>query len=130
MRYFGVTLVALLILDGLWLGVAMKDFYRRSLAPIARMADGALDPIWPIAGLVYPVIAAGLTVFVLGRARTPLEALALGALFGAVTFAVYDLTNHATLREWRAAMTVVDIGWGAFSCGVASWLAASLIRTA
>lgn len=127
-RQFGVTLLALCILDGLWLGVIMKDFYRRSLAPIARMADGALDPIWPVAALVYPVIAAGLTVFVVSRAKTPLDALVMGALFGALTFAVYDLTNHATLREWRTAMTLVDISWGAFSCGVASWTAAWVIR--
>jgi uncharacterized membrane protein len=128
-RTFAVTLAALVILDGLWLGVVMKDFYRRNLAPIARMADGGLDPIWPIAALVYPVIALGLTVFVLSRARTPLDALLLGALFGALTYAVYDLTNHATLRDWSSTMTIVDICWGAFSCGVAAWTAATLTRT-
>jgi uncharacterized membrane protein len=128
--HFAISLGILIVLDGLWLGVVMKDFYRRSLAPIARMADGALDPIWPIAALVYPVIAAGLAVLVLARARTPLEALSLGAFFGAVSFAVYDLTNHATLREWRTAMTIVDIWWGAFSCGVASWATAMLTRGA
>jgi uncharacterized membrane protein len=117
-----------IVLDALWLGVLMKDFYRQSLAPLARMSGGGLDPIWPIAALVYPVIAIGLTVLVLSRARTPVESLWLGAVFGATAFAVYDLTNHATLREWRTAMTVIDIGWGAFSCGVASWLAASFSR--
>jgi uncharacterized membrane protein len=44
-RAFAVALVVLVVLDGLWLGLVMKDFYRRSLAPIARMADGGLDPI-------------------------------------------------------------------------------------
>lgn len=130
LRQFAVALIALVILDGVWLGLVMKDFYLRSLAPIARLADGALAPVWPIAALVYPVIAAGLAVFVLARARTPLEALALGALYGALTFAVYDLTNHATLRDWRPAMTVVDIAWGAFSCGVVSWLTATVVRVA
>jgi uncharacterized membrane protein len=129
LRHFGLALGVLVILDGLWLGVVMKDFYRQSLAPIARMADGGLDPIWPVAVLVYPVLAAGLAVLVLDRARTPLEALALGAFFGAVSFAVYDLTNHATLREWRAAMTLIDICWGAASCGAASWVAAAVTRS-
>jgi uncharacterized membrane protein len=72
------------------------------------------------------VLALGLTVFVADRVRTLGQALAWGACFGALTFAVYDLTNHATLREWRAAMTVVDIAWGAVSCGTAAsaaWLA-------
>jgi uncharacterized membrane protein len=126
--WFGVALAALLVLDGLWLGVVMKDFYRRSLAPIARMADGGLDPIWPVAALVYPVLALGLTLFVGGRARYPVEALWLGAAYGALTFAVYDLTNHATLREWRTAMTLIDIVWGAVSCGLASWIAALVTR--
>jgi uncharacterized membrane protein len=126
---FTFALLALLILDGLWLGVFMKGFYRQQLEPLARMADGGLDPIWPIAALVYPVIALGLTAFVLGRGRGPMDALMMGALFGAVTYAVYDLTNHATLREWSATMTVVDISWGAFSCGVTSWAVATLTRT-
>jgi uncharacterized membrane protein len=128
LRHFALALGVLVVLDGLWLGVVMKDFYRRSLSSIARMADGGLDPIWPIAALVYPVLALGLAVLVLARARTPLEALALGAFFGAVSFAVYDLTNHATLRDWRAAMTIIDIAWGAFSCGTAAWVAATLSR--
>lgn len=124
MRGFGVTLVVLAILDGLWLGIVMKDFYRRSLASIARMADGGLDPIWPIAMLVYPAIAAGLAIFVLPRAASPAAALGFGAVYGALTFAVYDLTNHATLRDWKTAMTLVDIAWGACSCGIAAFAAA------
>lgn len=128
LRYFGVALAALLVLDGLWLGVLMSDFYRRSLSHLARMANGRLDPIWPVALLVYPTIALGLTVFVLPRSRSPFTALAFGACFGVVTFAVYDLTNHSTLRDWRAAMTLVDIGWGASSCGVAAWAAFMLTR--
>lgn len=127
-RQFGIAVLTLVVLDGLWLGLVMKDFYRRHLAPIARMDGAALDPIWPVAALVYPVIALGITVFVLGRSKTPAEALMYGALFGALTYAVYDLTNHATLREWTTTMTVVDIIWGAFSCAVVSWIAMYFTR--
>jgi uncharacterized membrane protein len=127
-RGFAAALVVLCVLDGLWLGLVMKAFYRESLAPIARMRDGGLDPIWPIAALVYPVVALGIAVFVLSRAASPGQAALFGALFGLVTFAVYDLTNHATLRDWRAAMTVVDIMWGGVSCATASWIAATFAR--
>ena len=130
LRMFAFALMALLVLDGLWLGVLMKSFYRQHLAPLARMANGGLDPIWPIAAFVYPAIALGLTVFVLARWRTPMDALLMGALFGALTYAVYDLTNHATLRDWSATMTVVDIGWGALSCGLTSWIVATATRAA
>lgn len=128
MRQFWILLAVLIVLDGLWLGLLMRDFYRDGLAHLARMADGRLDPIWPVAVLVYPVIAFGLAVFALPRAATASEALLYGALFGAVTYAVYDLTNHATLRDWRATMTITDIAWGACSCGVASWMAAAAGR--
>jgi uncharacterized membrane protein len=116
-------------MDGLWPGLVMKDFYRQSLAPIARMADGGLDPIWPIAALVYPVIAAGIAVLVLPRGSTPLGTAAYGVFFGLVSFAVYDLTNHATLREWRTVMTVVDIALGGVLWGLASFVAATFSRT-
>jgi uncharacterized membrane protein len=129
LRQFGIALLTLVILDGLWLGLIMKDFYRRNLSPIARMNGATLDPIWPVAALVYPVLALGITVFVLGRSKTPGEALMYGALFGALTYAVYDLTNHATLREWTTTMTVVDIMWGTVSCAASAWVAMYFART-
>ena len=129
LKGFAVALLVLVVMDGIWLGMLMKGFYRESLAPIARMRDGGLDPIWPIAALVYPVIALGLALFVLGRATSPVNAAVLGAMFGVITFAVYDLTNHATLRDWRPLMTVVDIVWGGVSCATASWVSAALTRS-
>jgi uncharacterized membrane protein len=130
LRHYVLSLAILVVLDGIWLGLVMGRFYRERLAPIARMRDGALDPVWPVAALVYPVLALGLTMFVLARARTPAEALVLGALFGAITYAVYDLTNHATLRGWTTGLTLVDIGWGTCSCGLAAWMAAMVAARA
>src|SRR5262249_52663378 len=118
LRSFLAALLSLMVLDGVWLGLLMKDAYRIWLGSLARLDNGALDPIWPVAALVYPALALGLTVFVSARARSSVDALQLGALFGAVTFAVYDLTNQATLRGWRGTMTIVDIGWGAGSCAI------------
>ena len=34
--------VAFMVLDGVWLGVLMKNFYREQLAPIVRLACGGL----------------------------------------------------------------------------------------
>jgi uncharacterized membrane protein len=39
-------------------------------------------------------------------------ALVFGALYGLLTYATYDLTNLATLREWPIIVTVVDLVWG------------------
>jgi uncharacterized membrane protein len=121
-------MAAILILDGLWLGILMTDFYRDSLAPLARMSAGGLDPIWPVAALVYPTLSAGIVVLVLRQSRTPREALGLGACFGLVCYGVYDLSNHAVLRDWRPLMTMVDMAWGTFLCSTTAWATATVTR--
>ena len=126
-RQFLIALVSFAVLDFLWLGLLMKDFYRRHLSHLARMADGAMDPVWPVAALVYPLLAGGLTVFVVSRARSPIEALALGATFGLCMYGLYDLTNHATLRGWPVTLTVVDMTWGAVICGATAWVVATMV---
>jgi uncharacterized membrane protein len=125
-RGFAVALAAFLILDGLWLGLLMNSFYRVHLAALARTVDGALDPIWPAAALVYVLLAAGVAVLIAPRAQSPLHAAALGALFGLVVYGVYDLTNLATLRDWPVIVTVVDIAWGTVACAAAAWLVAAV----
>jgi uncharacterized membrane protein len=34
------------------------------------------------------------------------------ALFGLITYATYDLTNLATLKDWPLLVTVIDMIWG------------------
>ncbi len=48
------------------------------------------------------------------------RALMLGALFGLITYATYDLTNLATLKDWPLALTVVDLIWGTILAGSVS----------
>ena len=130
LRQFGLAMVSFILLDTLWLGFLMNGFYKRHLAPLARMAGGSLAPIWPAAALVYPLLALGVTALVLTRARSPLDALGLGAVMGLVVYGVYDLTNYATLRDYPLVLAVVDMAWGAVICGSAAWVTALLTRTA
>jgi len=59
-----------------------------------------------VGALVYFVVAPGVNG---GEMR---EVVLRGALFGLVTYATYDLTNLATLREWSLTVTIVDLAWG------------------
>ena len=111
---------AFIVLDGLWLGVVMKNFYREQLAPIARMANGVMAPIWSVAALVYVLMGFGVAVFVLPRATSAASAAGFGALFGLATFGLYDLTNYSTLTQWPLAVTFVDITWGMTTCAIGS----------
>lgn len=116
------------ILDGIWLGLLMSSFYRTQLAPIARLSNGAFDPLWTPALLVYVLLSVGVAVFVVPRAASVVTAIAFGAMFGLISFGVYDLTNYATLAAWPLAVVLVDMAWGAFACGTAAAVTFSVVR--
>jgi len=118
--------VAFMVLDGLWLGVLMKNFYRDQLAPIVRLADGGIAPNWPAALVVYALLGTGIALFVIPRASTTSLAALYGGLFGLVVYGVYDFTNYSTLRQWPFLLTLADVAWGV----VASAACATVVRMA
>ena len=120
LKHTALGFLAFAILDGLWLGVIMKEFYRDQLAPIARMSDGGIAPVWSVAVLVYVLLGAGVAVFVVPRAVSLASAAFLGAALGLVIYGVYDLTNYSTLARWPAAVTIADILWGVVATSLAS----------
>jgi uncharacterized membrane protein len=125
--YAALGAVGYMVLDGIWLGVLMKDFYRDQLAPIARLSNGQFAPHWGAALVVYVALGAGIALFVVPRASSVASAAGFGALFGLITYAVYDFTNYATLRQWPFALTLVDVAWGAVAsavCAAAVWMVA------
>ncbi len=114
--------VAFMVLDGIWLGVLMTNFYRDQLAPIVRLADGGIAPNWPAAFLVYVLLGTGIALFVIPRASTVSRAAGYGALFGLVVYGVYDFTNYSTLRQWPFVLAMADLAWGvtaSAACAVA-----------
>jgi uncharacterized membrane protein len=97
-------------LDMVWLGVAAKNFYKEQIGFLMTPKVN-----WVAAILFYLLFLAGLVVFVIAPAVEKdswVRALVLGALFGLITYATYDLTNLATLKDWPLALTVVDLTWG------------------
>ena len=121
LKKIAVGTASFIVLDGVWLGVIMKSFYREHLGPIAMTApDGSLAPIWAAAAPVYVLMALGLTVFVMPRVSraAPLDAAKCGAVFGLVLFGVYDLTNLSTLRNYSPMLALIDTGWGIVSCAI------------
>ena len=112
---FGASLLALAILDGLWLGVIAGGFYKEKLGGLLRD-----KPIWAIAALFYLVHAIGIATFALPQASSWSGALMLGALFGFCAYAAYDLTNHATIKGWPPIVTAVDLCWGSAATALAA----------
>ena len=110
--------VAFMVLDGVWLGLLMKNFYRDQLAQIVRLSNGGIAPNWPSALVVYILLGIGIAVFVIPRASSVSLAAIYGALFGLVVYGVYDFTNYSTLRQWPFVLTLTDVAWGAAASAV------------
>jgi uncharacterized membrane protein len=125
LKLAAIGAVAYMVLDGVWLGLLMKNFYRDQLAPIVRLADGGIAPNWPAAFVVYILLGTGIALFVIPNAATVRVAAAYGAAFGLVVYGVYDCTNYSTLRQWPFVLTLVDVAWGA----VASAACAAVVRS-
>jgi len=70
--------VVFMVLDGVWLGLVMKNFYRDQLAPIVRLGDGGIAPDWPAAFVVYALLGTGIALFVTPRESTASLAAAYG----------------------------------------------------
>jgi uncharacterized membrane protein len=110
--------LAFLALDVVWLSTMGSRVYRPLLAHLLR-ADFALSP----ALLFYLLYVVGIVVFAVQPAIEAgrwASAAGAGLLLGLIAYGTYDLTNHATLKDWPLAVTVIDMAWGAFATGVAA----------
>ena len=127
LKLFAACMVGFMILDGIWLGVVMKSFYRQQLEPIARIVNGGLAPNWPAALFVYVALGLGITVFVMPRAADAWSAATTGALFGLVVYGVYDLTNFATLAQYPLGLMFVDMAWGTVATAICAIAARAIV---
>ncbi len=128
--YFTATLATALVMlpiDALWILVVAKSFYARQIGHLF-----AASPNLVPAAIFYLLYAAVLALLVVVPATTSGWSLGkvylYGMALGLAAYGAYDLTNHATLRDWPLVMTVVDMAWGAFVTGVAATAATLITR--
>jgi uncharacterized membrane protein len=104
------SLVTFVAVDMVWLATMAPRFYRPTLGDIAISGVNL-----PPAILFYAIYPVGVLIFAISPALkndSLITAAVYGALFGFFTYATYDLTNHATLRNWTLPLTLVDVAWG------------------
>jgi uncharacterized membrane protein len=105
-----LTIPVFFAIDMVWLGVIAKGFYRKTLA--AFLSDKVN---WPAAIIFYLLFIIGILLFAVLPALSKnvlWHALLFGGMFGFFTYATYDLTNLATLKNWPLIIVFVDIIWG------------------
>ena len=110
-KLYAIALSVFFAIDMVWLGLVAKNFYRNQIGYIMTN-----NVNWLAAIIFYLLFIVGLVFFIITPAIQKSSwtyALFAGALFGLITYATYDLTNLATLKDWPLLVTIVDLIWGA-----------------
>ena len=110
-KLYAIALPVFFALDMAWIGLVAKNFYRNQIGFLMKNEIN-----WTAAAIFYLLFIVGLVLFVITPAMEKnswMHALLFGALFGLITYATYDLSNLATLKDWPLLVTIVDLAWGA-----------------
>jgi len=126
LKLYFITLFIFLGIDAFWLGLVAPKFYRCQIGHLMAETVNL-----PVAGLFYLLFVGVLVYFVVEPAiggEKMRSVIVRGALFGLVTYATYDLSNLATLRDWPLMVTVVDLVWGTVLTATTSVLSVWVAR--
>jgi uncharacterized membrane protein len=110
LKLYAAALLAFFAIDMVWLGIISRNFYKKQLGYLM-----APEVNWAAAVIFYLLFIVGVLVFVVlpGLKENSLRNTVIRAiLFGLITYATYDLTNLATVKDWPLMVTVVDLVWG------------------
>jgi uncharacterized membrane protein len=124
-----LNFLVFLAIDAVWLLFIAKNLYAKEIGHL--MAEKAL--LLP-ALIFYLLFVVGVLIFAVipgYEAQSLSKTLMLSALFGLMTYATYDLTNLATLKDWPLKVTIIDIIWGtslSTVTGLAGYYIAKLIN--
>ena len=128
-KLWGIGFVAFTVLDLIWIGVVASKLYHGQIGHLLNLVDGEMKVNIPAALATWVLIVGGIVLFVVPKVPADASLIApllWGALYGFILYGVYDLTNYAVLKGWPLAITLIDIGWGTFACGVTAGLIALL----
>ncbi len=125
-RNYFISLGVFLIIDMVWLTLIAKSLYSKYLGYLMAPKVNLLA-----AFLFYVLFIIGLLVFVIHpalRKESWQYALWMGMFFGLITYATYDLTNLATVKDWPVTITLIDLVWGSTVSGATAFLSYLILR--
>ena len=119
-KLYLLSFIAFLAIDAVWLGLVAKNFYAKHLGYLMAEQPNL------VAALIFYLIfvVAILVLIVVPTLQSPLwKTLLMAALFGFASYATYDLTNLATVKDWPLIVTIVDLIWGTSIATITAFIA-------
>lgn len=120
LKLYCCTLLCFFAIDMVWLVLVAREFYQKHLGFLLKD-----NPNWPAAIVFYLLFVFGLLIFVVVPgldAGSTKKVIISGCLYGLITYATYDLTNLATVKQWPWIVAVVDMMWGGVLATSVSYL--------
>lgn len=117
---YALALAVFVAIDLFWLMGPGRPLYVTEIGSLLRS-----EPNKAAAIVFYLIYSIGLTYFAIMpglKSGLALQALGLGALFGFVAYATYDLTNLAVVNGFTLRIAIIDMVWGSLLSAVVSWL--------
>lgn len=106
--------ITFFVIDLAWLGVIAKDLYNKYIGHLRGEVKWAGAIVFYILNIIGIMIFSVLPALEL---KSFSYAVIYGALFGFFTYATYELTNYATLKDWPLPLVFIDIIWGVVLTG-------------
>lgn len=102
-----IGFVALLVSDGMWLGIIARHFNLYT----AHVYDKNLGVgSMVVAVSLYAIISAAYSAFI--YPSTPRHALLMGALTGFLVFSTFNITSVAINGKWNTRIAMIDTLYG------------------
>ena len=112
---YGLSAVAFVAVDFIWLGVVAPGFYEKHIGHLLRAEYLKIPAL-----LFYAVFISGVIVFAVLpglEAESLTRTIALGAFLGFFAYATFDLTSMALIEGFPWIVVVVDLAWGTVLTG-------------
>ena len=125
-KLYFISLFVFLGIDSIWLLLIAKKFYADQLGYLMAKTPNLLAAL-----IFYLLFIVGVVFLVLAPAlknNSLSQAILMGALFGLCSYATYDLTNLATIKDWPIIITIIDMIWGTTLSAVVAGVSFSIFQ--
>ena len=113
-----------LTIDQIWFHLySLKNIYK----PVFQKINNSKHTIriWS-ALLAWIILSISVSLFLTFHSYEHLPYLWSGFIIGFIIYAVYNLTNYATIQNYSLKMTIIDTIWGTLLYGFVLWVCSYL----
>lgn len=108
-KSYCALLLTFLLVDIIWITAFAGEFYQQQLGDLLKT-----NPDLSMVGVFYLCYAAGVVYLVVMKASNYSQSILGGAVFGALAYGTFTITNYSLIEGWTMPVLISDVSWGAF----------------